>query len=135
MYYNWPYSPDWTHISYDRHMIVRMTGIYTRLVIYARLHIWAVIVCFISSILLPADYHVISYLSLHFHSWLFCYHSFAAYRVIIYEHIVYMHEHFSFFLYIHWSLFDDPEFARPDIRRFIFIDQVFGERITRFTRS
>ena len=47
-------------------MTVHMTGMYTRLVTYARLHIWELVVCFISSILLPADYHVISYLSVTF---------------------------------------------------------------------
>ena len=47
-------------------MTVHMTGMYTRLVTYIRLHIWASVVCFISSILLPADYYMISYLSVIF---------------------------------------------------------------------
>ena len=29
MYHNWLYSPDWTHISHNRHMIVHMTGLHT----------------------------------------------------------------------------------------------------------
>ena len=72
---------------------------------------------------------------LHFHSWLFCYHLFAVYRVVIYVHTVYINEHFPFFLYTHGSLSDDPRFDRSDIGRFIFIDQVFDEKIPRFTRS
>ena len=54
MYCNWPYSPDWTHISDDRHIIVHMTELYTRLVTYARLHILTLVVFF---------YHDISYIS------------------------------------------------------------------------
>jgi len=42
----------------------------------------------------------------------------------------------SFFSYtLTGSLSNDPEFTHPDIRCFIFINQVFNEKITRFTRS
>ena len=54
MYCNWLYSPDWTHINYDRYMIVHMTRLYTKLVTYARLHILILVVSF---------YHDISYIS------------------------------------------------------------------------
>jgi len=38
MYYNGCYHQAEYHISYDRHIIVHMTLLYTRLVTYARLH-------------------------------------------------------------------------------------------------
>jgi len=50
---------DYNHLTvhiynYDRHMIVHMTGLYTRLETYVRLHILTLVVSF---------YHDISYLS------------------------------------------------------------------------
>ena len=43
-YCDWPWSPDCTYIYYDRYMIVHMTGLYTRLVSYARLHVLTLVV-------------------------------------------------------------------------------------------
>ena len=37
---------DCTYINYDRHMIVHMTELYTRLVTYARLYILTLVVSF-----------------------------------------------------------------------------------------
>ena len=53
-------------LNYDRHMIVHMTGLYIRLVTYARLYILTLVVPY---------YHDISYISFRvcYWYWLFCY--------------------------------------------------------------
>ena len=63
--------------DYDRHMIVHMTGLYTRLVTYARLYILTLVV--------PC-YHDISYILfiVCYWYWLFCYLLFSDYHVITY---------------------------------------------------
>ena len=127
MYCNWLYSPDWTHISYDGHMIVHITGLYTRLVTYAKLHPWVSVVCFINSILLPADYYVISYLSVTV-SFMIILLSFncSVSCCDICTHCLYAR---ALFLFLTYSL---SRFWRPWIRTFRYwtfhiIDQVFDE--------
>ena len=68
---------------------------------YARLHILASVVCFISGILLPTDmlFSYLSVVSLSYYSVIFCL------QLSCYVHIVYMHEHLSLFLHTHWVSF------------------------------
>ena len=99
MYCDWPWSPDCTYIyNYDRHIIVHMTGLYIRLVTYARLPILTLViripVIYILHIfVLNIDYSVMFYFS----------YDIVIACVIIYEYL---------FLYTH-SL---GRFWRPWIR-------------------
>jgi len=80
-----------------------------------------------------ADYHVISYLSVTF-LFMIILLSFAVYRVVIYVHTVYMHEHIPIFLTHSLGRFlTTQNFARPDIGHFILCSG-FVE-IVRLTRS
>ena len=108
MYYNWLYSPDWSYISYDRHMTVYVTGLYIRLVTYARLHIWASVVCFISSTCRLSCYQLsFSYIFIHDYSVIIC----SVSCCDICTHCLYARAHSYFSYTLIRSLPDDSEFC------------------------
>jgi len=114
-------------INYDRHMIVHMTRLYTRLVTYVRLHILTLVVPF---------YHDINYISfIALFLILIILLSFISVYHVVIAYIVIMHEHLSLYTHTH-SL---GRFWRPWIRTsrywmFHVIDQVFDE-IVCFAKS
>ena len=78
---------------YDRHMIVHMTGLYTRLVTYARLHILTLVVPFYHDIcyILFIALFLISIILL---SFILVYYVVIAYIVVMHEHLsLYTHTH------------------------------------------
>ena len=84
-------------------MIVHMTGLYTRLVTYARLHMFTLVVFFYH------DFSYISFITL-FLILIILLSFISVYHVVI-AYIVLMHEHLSLYTHTHYVASDDPEFA------------------------
>ena len=87
MYCDWSKSPDCTYINCDRHMIVYITRLYTRLVTYARLNLLTLVISF---------YYVVSYTS--FIALVFILIillSFIPVYYVIVTYLIIMHEHSS----------------------------------------
>ena len=93
--------------SYDRHMIVHMTGLYTRLVTYAKLQILTSVVCLQLSFICNLVHVIVIQLFFIF--------SFKLNVILYYARALF----FSYTLIR--SLLDDPGFVSPDTRYFMLL--------------
>ena len=102
-------------------MIVHMTELYTRLVTYAKLHIFT---------LMGSFYHDTCYIS--FITLFFILVILLSFILVIMLLLLILFLCTSTFSFTHTltrSLSDDSEFVRPDIGRFVSIIQVFDETV------